>query len=248
MTRWPVGPDSDRFELANPATQPTPDQELESANPRYGLVRVSAWHGLHQRLSKQAGWQDFTGLLPVLPGTVVRIAVEHLPGNRAPQDLWLWHTAPAGTVFDLDLLWKTYLRRFDIEHTFKLFKALLGWTTPQIRTPGQGERWTWLILAAYTQLRLARTLTLDLRRPWEKPIPAGLPITPGRVHRGFRTLRRHLGTPARKPKSTTAGPGRPKGSTRPPRPQFPVGKKPEMKRRRARKADHEPAAATNQAG
>jgi hypothetical protein len=238
----------ERFELAKPTTLPTPDQELESANRRYGRVRVSAWHGLHQRLSKQAGWQGFPGLVPVLPGTVIRVAVERLPGNRAPQDLWLWHTAPTGTVFDLDLLWKTYLRRFDIEHTFKLFKAVLGWTTPQIRTPGQGERWTWLILAAYSQLRLARTLTLDLRRPWEKQIPAGRPITPGRVRRGFRTLRRHLGTPARRPKSTIPGPGRPKGTTRPPRPQFPVGKKPELKRRRASKDDRAPADATNQAG
>ncbi|HEV7579330.1 MAG TPA: transposase, partial [Mycobacterium sp.] len=109
--------------------------------------------------------------------------------------------------------------------TFRLLKSTLGWTAPQIRTPEQGQRWTWLILAAHAQLRLARTLTLDLRRPWEKAIAAQRPITPGRVRRGFRQLRRHLGTPARRPKSTIAGPGRPKGSTRPPRTRYPVGRR-----------------------
>jgi hypothetical protein len=158
-------------------------------------------------------------------GTVIRIQVQRLPGDRAPQDLWLWHTAPPSTVFDLDLLWKTYLRRFDVEHTFRLLKGTLGWTAPQIRSPEQGQRWTWLILAAHTQLRLARTLTSDLRRPWEKAIAADKPVTPGRVRRGFRQLHRSLGTPARKPETTTAGPGRPTGSTRPPRTRYPVGKR-----------------------
>ena len=133
--------------------------------------------------------------------------------------------APCGTVFDLDLLWKTYLRRFDLEHTLRFLKTMLGWTAPQVRTPEQGERWTWLILAAHAQLRLARTLTVDHRRRWEKAVPAERLITPGRVRRGFRTLRRHLGTPARTPKPTIAGPGRPQGTTRPPRTRHDVGKK-----------------------
>jgi hypothetical protein len=47
------------------------------------------------------------------------------------------------------------------------FKQTLGWTVPRIRTPQAADRWTWLVLAAYTQLRLARPLAEDLRRPWE---------------------------------------------------------------------------------
>jgi hypothetical protein len=214
-----------RFELSNPAALPDPDEQLTAHNPRYGEIRVDAWHGLHQKLSRQAGWADFTGVLPIVAGTVIRIQVQHLPGNRMPEDVWLWHTAPAGTAFDLDLLWKTYLRRFDLEHAFRLLKSVLGWTAPHIRTPAQAQRWTWLILAVHAQLRLARTLTSDLRRGWDKPIPAGGTLTPGRVRRGFAQLRRHLGTPARRPKPTVAGPGRPKGTTRPPRTRYPVGKK-----------------------
>ncbi|MEV6716763.1 hypothetical protein AB0M48_32555 [Lentzea sp. NPDC051208] len=41
--------------------------------------------------------------------------------------------------------------------------------TPELRSPEAADRWTWLLLTAYTRLRLARDLTIDLRRPWEKP-------------------------------------------------------------------------------
>jgi hypothetical protein len=60
---------------------------------------------------------------------------------------------------------------------------------------------------------------------WEKRIDTNRPMTPSRVRRGFRMLRRHLGTPARTPKPTTAGPGRPSGSTRPPRNRYDVGRR-----------------------
>lgn len=45
-----------RFELSKPASLPAPDQQLCGQNPRYGEVMVSAWHGLHQKLAKQGGW------------------------------------------------------------------------------------------------------------------------------------------------------------------------------------------------
>ncbi len=67
-----------------------------------------------------------------------------------------------------------------LEHTFRLFKQVLGWTRPQLREPAAADRWTWLIAAVYAQLRLARTLTTDLRRPWERPAPPGR-LTPARV-------------------------------------------------------------------
>ncbi|MBA3489786.1 MAG: transposase, partial [Longispora sp.] len=205
-----------RFELSKPASLPDADEYLTAQSGRYGGVSVSAWHGLHQKLSRTGGWADFEVDLPIVSGTLIRIQVERLPGDRKPQDVWLWHHAPEGTVFDLDVLWKTYLRRFDLEHTFRMFKQDLGWTAPQIQTPEQGQRWSWLIVAAHTQLRLARALTADMRRRWEKPIPAGRLMTPGRVRRGFATLRRILGTPAAKPKPSRPGPGRPKGTLRPP--------------------------------
>jgi hypothetical protein len=74
----------------------------------------------------------------------------------------------------VDRLWQAYLRRFDLEHTFRLFKQTLGWTAPKTRDPATADRWTWLIIAAHTQLRLARHLTTDLRRHGSAPPhPAG---------------------------------------------------------------------------
>nr|QED88061.1 transposase [Streptomyces hawaiiensis] len=65
--------------------------------------------------------------------------------------------------------WQSLLRRFDLEHTFRLMKETLGWTAPKVRHADTVDLWTWLIIAAHTQLRLARPLAEDLRRPWERP-------------------------------------------------------------------------------
>ena len=85
---------------------------------------------------------------------------------------------------EVDRCWQAFLRRFDLEHTFRLFKQVLGWTAPKIRDPHAADRWTWLIITAHTQLRLARPLADDLRLPWERPAPPGR-LTPARVRRGF---------------------------------------------------------------
>jgi hypothetical protein len=39
-----------------------------------------------------------------------------------------------------------------------MFKQVLGWTAPKIRDPQAADRWTWLIIIAHAQLRLARPL------------------------------------------------------------------------------------------
>jgi len=99
-----------------------------------------------------------------------------------------------------------------LEHTFRMFKQVLGWTAPKIRDPAAADRWTWLILAVHAQLRLARPLAADLRHPWERPAPPGR-LTPARVRRGFRRLRAKAPCPASAPKPGKPGPGRPPGST-----------------------------------
>jgi hypothetical protein len=212
-----------RFKLSDPKTVPTPDAEQTTRDARYGTVRVRAWHGLHPRLIGRGRWAG-EGLPPIVRGSVIRVAVEHLPkpSSRADKTLWLSWSGPGEP--DLELCFHAYLRRFDIEHTYRFAKNTLGWTTPSLRTPQQADRWTWLVVAAYTQLRLARGLVDDMRMPWERPRePAEL--TPARVRRGFRRLRATLGTPARPPKSDAAGPGRPKGTRRAPRTRYPVIKK-----------------------
>jgi hypothetical protein len=212
-----------RFACADPASWPAPDAALTTTDARYGRVVVQAWSGLHPRLARRGRWAGGDDP-PIVRGSVIRVAVEHLPKPtaRALKTLWLWWSGPAAP--DLDVCWRAYIHRFDIEHTLRFVKHTLGWTTPRVRLPEQADRWTWLVVAAYTQLRLARGLVADCRLPWEPPRdPARL--TPTRVRRGFRHLVQILGTPARPPKPTKAGPGRPKGSLRGPAPRYPAIKR-----------------------
>ncbi|MBA3487952.1 MAG: transposase, partial [Longispora sp.] len=196
------------FALAVPATWSEPTVATTTDTTRYGPACATAWDRLHPLLTHRSGCIDHEGDLPIIEGTLIRLQVEHLPGDRDPKPVWLWSSRIGATDDDVDRWWQAFLRRFDMEHTFRLFKQTLGWTTPKIRTPQAADRWTWLIITAYTQLRLARYLAEDLRRPWEKPAPPGR-LTPARVRRGFRNIRPKVCLPASAPKPSRPGPGRP---------------------------------------
>ena len=90
---------------------------------------------------------------------------------------------------DSDLCWRSHIRGFDLEHTFRFCKQTLGWTTPRVRTPERADRWTWLILAAHTQLRPARPLTADTRLPWERRLPAAAMSGPAVIHTATERMR-----------------------------------------------------------
>ena len=212
-----------RMKCSERRTWGKPTEHLVTTDPRYGTVSVSAWAGLHPRLIGRGRWAGH-GAPPIVKGTVIRVEVEHLPKPtaRTKKTLWLFWSGPSSP--DLDLCWRAYLRRFDIEHMFRFAKNTLGWTTPSLCTPAQAERWTWLVVAMLTQLRLARNHVEDLRLPWERPREAHK-LTPARIRRGFRRLRAVIGTPASPPKHIRAGPGRPKGTSRPPRTRYPPIKK-----------------------
>ena len=201
-----------KMKCADPSTWPEPSAEHRCEDAGYGCVRVRAWAELHPKVHNHAG-KGTRGPLPIVVGTLILVEVERLPRGerrREPRVLWLWWHGPEGTVPDLDLLWRSYVRRFDLEHTFRFLKQSMGWTTPRVRHPEQADRWTWLVVAAYTQLRLARARVADLRLPWERRYDRGR-LTPVRVHRVVSSLLMEIGTPASAPKPCGRSPGRPKG-------------------------------------
>ncbi len=211
-----------RFVCADPGTWGAPDDELTVTDDQYGRVQVSAWAGLHPKLGRRGRWAGCSEP-PIVAGTLIRVLVEHLPKpTRRVKTLWLW--GAGGGKADLSVCWRAYLRRFDLEHTFRFAKNTLGWTAPRVRTPDQGDRWTWLVVCALTQLRLARGLVADARLPWERRLEPTR-LTPTRVRRGFRGLRATLDTPANPTKPSGAGPGRPKGARSDPRTRYPAIKK-----------------------
>ncbi|AEV86661.1 hypothetical protein ACWT_5644 [Actinoplanes sp. SE50] len=199
------------FDLKDSATWPEPAATTINETISYGKAEARAWDRLHPRLTHRAAWLDHQGTLPIVEGTLIRLQVEYLPGDRAAQPMWLWWSGTGADPGDVDRIWQAYLRRFDLEHTFRLFKQTLGWTRPKIRDPRAADRWTLIMIAAHTQLRLARPIAIDLRRPWEQPVPPEA-LTPARVRRGFRNLRTRSALPAAAPKPTRPGPGRPRGS------------------------------------
>jgi hypothetical protein len=213
------------FFLADPKTWPQPPVTTTTGTARYGTAAAQAWDRLHPRLTHRSAWISHDGTLPVIDGTLIRLQVDHLPGDRHPKPVWLWCSVTDASPADVDRLWQGFLRRFDLEHTFRLFKQVLGWTAPKLRHPAAADRWTWLIITAYAQLRLARPLAADLRLPWERPAPPGR-LTPARVRRGFRNIHQALPCLAAAPKPGKPGPGRPPGSrNRRPAPRHDVGKK-----------------------
>ena len=81
-----------------------------------------------------------------------------------------------------------------LEHAFRFAKSALGWHKAAVRSPAQFARWTWIVVCAISQLRLARALAEDHRHAWERRRRPGR-LTPGRVRRDFPRLAQIAGTP-----------------------------------------------------
>ena len=150
------------LKLSDPQTWPVPVVTTSTQTTRYGTAQAMAWGRLHQQLASRGSWEDHDGPLPVIEGTLIRLAVDHLPGNRSPEPLWLWSSRAGTSGAEVDRTWQAFLRRFDLEHTFRFLKQVLGWTRPKLRDPAAADRWTWLIIACYAQLYLARDLAADI--------------------------------------------------------------------------------------
>ncbi|MGH3274416.1 MAG: NF041680 family putative transposase, partial [Streptosporangiaceae bacterium] len=171
-----------RLALGEPATWPEPAAVTVTETSRYGTATAMAWPRLHQQLARRAGWELHDGELPVVEGTLIRLQVDHLPGQRDADPVWLWSSRAGATGDEADRAWQAFLRRFDIEHMFRFLKQQLGWTAPKLRDPAAADRWTWLVIAAYAQLHRARPRAADIRLPWQQPCPPGR-LTPARGRR-----------------------------------------------------------------
>ena len=208
-----------KFVCDDPTTWPAPTSQWRATDAQYGWVHLQCWSGLHaipQRHAKRGTRQA----RPIVRATLIRLEVQHLPKlTKVPLPLWLWWWGPDPP--DLAVIWRVYVARFSIEHTFRFFKQVLKWTTPKLRSPESADRWTWLVILAYVQLRLAWPLVVDHRLPWQPAIPAEK-LTPARVRRTFSHLLPTLGRLASVPKPCGCSPGRPKGRRSAPAKRFPA--------------------------
>jgi hypothetical protein len=182
-----------KFACADPTTWWAPDAQRTTPETLYGTVQVRAWAGVHGIPKQHSGHRR---RVPVVRGTLLLVEVERLPRrSHAPKPLWLfWQgIGPAPR----DRLWRAYLRRFDLEHPFRFCKQTVNWTVPRLRTPEQADRWSWLVLLAYTQLRLAQAVVAE-------PPPA-LAARPAAGAVDARTGAPGVERPVRAPRSARAG-------------------------------------------
>jgi hypothetical protein len=211
-----------KFVCDDSTTWPQPTDQWSCDDPQYGHVQLQAWSGLHAipQRHAQRGTRTQPHARPLVRGTLLRLEVEYLPRpTKTPQPLWFWWWGPVPP--DLAEVWRAYVARYSIEHSFRFFKQTLKWTTPKLRRPEAADRWTWLLLLAFVQLRLARDQVADVRLPWQRPLPPER-RTPARVRRGFSSLLAQLGSPANAPKPCGRSPGRPKGKRSSPAKRFPA--------------------------
>jgi hypothetical protein len=197
------------FRLGDPTTWGKPDEEGEFNDPKLGRVRLQRWNTLH---FEQA---------PKRIITLFRLERLEARGTRRdPQVVWLGYCGeelPPNSD-----AWREYLNRFVVEHWYRFIKQSLNWTRPRLSTPGQSELWSALVIIAYWQLWLARSVVADCPRPWQKAQPE---LTPGRVHQAMGGVLATLGTPTTVPKPRGKSPGWSQGRLRTKRTRYPVVKK-----------------------
>lgn len=199
----------DKFKLNDPATWWTPNQMIEVIDPKMGRLYLRLWSNLHFQQS------------PKHPMCLIQVERLNELGERKFKPLWLIWVGQK--IPQLHQLWRQYLRRFAIDHWYRLIKQRLHWTLPNFSTPEQSERWSDLMPLLSWQLWLARNSATDCPLPWQKPSNSDL--TPGRVANSFAAILARIGTPAADPKPRGKSPGWPEGQPRSRRIRYPTVKK-----------------------
>ena len=87
--------------------------------------------------SDRSAWLDHGGDLPIIDGTLTRLQVNHLTGDRDPSRSGLWSSATGTGPQEMDRLWQAFCVGPALEHTFCLFKQVPGLDRPKIRDPGR---------------------------------------------------------------------------------------------------------------
>jgi hypothetical protein len=197
-----------RFQPKDATTHGPPTATWTGQDARGRTVTVRAWAGL-----AFADAMDH-------PVTLLECARHEGKDTKAdPRVIWLlWESprpAPLAEIPDL------YARRFSVEHGIRFDKQSLLWDEPRLRTRAF-EVWTDLVQAAHNSLVLARSVTQQVRMPWES---TARPQTPQHVRRALADILPKLGTPAPLPQPRGKSPGRAPGFHPKPATRYPIIRK-----------------------
>lgn len=213
-----------KFKFSDPDSWPRPDTDIEVEDPQVGRVRVRRWGHYHFRRAPQREME------------IIQVEVIAPKGRRRSfNPLWLaWVGASSPS---LARVWVQYLRRFALEHWYRLSKQRLYWTLPQLTSPRAIETWSLLVVLMSWQLWLAREACPDTPLPWQS---AQTNLSPGRVAQSFGVILAAIGTPAQAPKPRGKAPGWPHGQARSPKARYPSIKKRASKRKKSELSPNTP--------
>src|SRR5450756_59379 len=62
---------------------------------------------------RRAAWENHDGELPVVEGTLIRLAVDHLPGQRDAEPVWLWSSRAGTAEEEVNRAWHCLLYTSD---------------------------------------------------------------------------------------------------------------------------------------
>lgn len=144
--------------------------------------------------------------------------------------LWLSVFGSRRNEVSLFEAYQNYNSRYDIEHFFRFCKQNLlldAYQTPDVE---HEELWWQLCMLAYTQLYLGKDNIANSVQPWERYLPAykntgnekQSAITPSQAQRGFDSLLKIIGTPAKASIARGKTSGRKIGATQVKRELMPV--------------------------
>ncbi|MEU2032600.1 transposase [Nocardia amamiensis] len=198
------------FVFGDPATWGEPDTAVTTETRLYGPATARSWNRLRPGLTHRSSWTGQAGKLPVLEGTVIRSTSTGSPA-APPRNRCSCGIRSSISTPPRSRCCGRHCCGGSISSTPSACSNKPPAGTSQTPRPRRRGPVDLVPLAAYIQLRLARD-TIDIQRPWEKPA-APQRLTPARVRRGFRHLRRNAACPASAPKPSRPGPGRPPATT-----------------------------------
>lgn len=138
------------FEAA--ATWPAVSVTTVTDTTHYGSAVATAWDRLHALLVRRSVWAEHPkGELPVIEGTVIRLQVDHLRGDRNPKPLWLlvvghrrhsWGCGPALAGIPAQVRPGTHIQDVQAGREARPGRASQRGPRRQLRAPAAADRWT----------------------------------------------------------------------------------------------------------
>jgi DDE superfamily endonuclease len=225
--------------LDRPATWPTPQHTTSTDTTRYGTAVATSWDQVHPRLTHRGCWLDHEGDLPIIEGTLIRLQVEHLPGDRDPKPVWLWISTIDATAADVDRWWQAFLSSLRPRTHLPTVQADPRLDPP---APARPRRRRPLDLAGHRRAHPTTPRPRVGRRP-APPLGTSRPTGPAHPVQGPPGVSEHPPDhPAPGPRTETL-PTRPRSPTRLPKPT--PRHQPRRRKDRQTRTHHHRTTATN---